>query len=155
MTDLERQKYPDDVRRLKDEMDMHAVVKNRGWVVVSLQDGRPLNHTAYPDWKDAAKARQRRVDEHSWMILQIQPDGMPYREAQAVLNYERTLHKAGYRSPGPDWEAGPLASSMPRTPQDQFRMIQQLASGKPLDGGREHSNLPNGLVPKAFRRKGS
>jgi hypothetical protein len=141
--------YPDDVKRLKDEMDFHATIGNHGWVVCSMADGRPLNHTAYPEWTDAARARSKRVDEHTWMILEIQPDGMPLNEAQAVLKYERTLHDAGYRSPSPDWEAGPLASSMPRTKFDQNRMIHQLSTGKKIVEG---TNLPNGLVPRAYRK---
>lgn len=142
MTDLEREKWPDDVRRVRDEMTMHAVAKSRGWAVFSMADGTPLTHDAYDTWNDAVKAA--RWNRDNYMFLEIQPDGMTYREAEAVLKYARTMSKMGFRIPSPDWDAGPMISSMPHQPHDRRRMIRQLISGTPLypEGS---SNLPSVL----------
>jgi hypothetical protein len=133
--------WPDDVRRVKDAMDLHAVAGSYGFAVIALADGKPLDNTAYPSWKDAVKAAK--WDRDNYMYLEIQPDGMSYEEAEAVLNYARTIHKLGYRIPSPDWDAGPLASSMPMHPRDRRRMARQLASGRPLyPHETPYSNLP-------------
>ena len=134
----ERERWPDDVKRAKDEMDYHATVGNHGWCVLALADGKPLDHIAYETWSDAVKAAK--WDRDRYIFVQIQPDGATYKETAAFLKYARTLYDMGYRIPSPDWEAGPLASSMPYNPLDRFRMAKQLASGTPIPG--IHSNLP-------------
>jgi hypothetical protein len=139
MTDIERTKWPDDVKRVKDEMDMHAVAGSYGYVVIALADGKPLDHAAYPTWGEAVRAAK--WDRDNYMFLEIQPDGMPYREAQAVLKYARTIHQLGHRIPSPEWAAGPLVASMPDKPWDRKRMMKQLKSGKPLDP-IGYSNFP-------------
>lgn len=134
--------WPDDVKRVKDEMDMHAVAGASGFAVLALADGRPLDHTAYPSWSEAVKAAKH--DRDRYMFLEIQPDGMPYREADAALKYARIIHSMGHRIPSPDWQAGPMASSMPHQPRDRALMARQLASGKPLlPAGFAMSNLPS------------
>ena len=136
------EQWPDEVKRVKDEMDMHAVAGSRGWVAIKLADGTPLDHTAYPAWADAVKAAK--WDRDNYVFLEIQPDGMPYREAQAVLEYARVMHKVGYRIPSPDWEAGPMVSSMPMRRHDRRRMLKQLRAGKPLyPDDIPYGNLPN------------
>lgn len=141
----ERDRYPDDVKRVKDEMDYHAVMGHSGWIVLALADGTPLDHVPYETWSDACKAAG--WDRDRYIFCEIQPDGCGYREAQAILKYARTLYDRGFRIPSPDWDAGPLASSMPRTQYDRNRMGRQLISGRALypEGS---SNLPS------LRKKG-
>lgn len=140
----EREKWPDDVKRVKDVMDLHAVLGNAGWVVIALADGSPLDYIAYETWSDAVRAAK--WDRDHYIFLEIQPDGTSYNEAAAVLRYARALYDGGYRIPSPDWEAGPMASSMPRTLHDQNRMKRQLISGVPL--------YPEGStnLPPAYRK---
>lgn len=122
---------PDCVKRVKDEMDLHALAGDHGWAVFALADGKPLDHVAYPTWSAAVRAAKG--DRDNCMFVEIPPDGFPsYRHAAAPLHYARTLSRAGYRIPSPDWHAGPLASSMPLQPRDRRLMARQLASGRPL-----------------------
>lgn len=131
----------DAAKRVADEMTMHAVAGSFGWAVFALADGRPLDHVAYESWRDAVKAAK--WDRDNYMFLEIKPDGMPEREAAAVLSYARLIHDLGHRIPGPDWDAGPLASSMPHQPRDRALMAKQLAAGRPLlPAGFAMSNLP-------------
>lgn len=133
--------WPDPVKRIKDEMDMHAILKQQGFVVISLQDGKPLDHAAYPTWSDAVKAA--RWDRDHYIYLEIQPDGMTYQEASAVLDYARKLYAGGYRIPSPEWKDH-MASTMPLNPVDRKRMVKQLISGKPLiPSDIPYGNLPN------------
>jgi hypothetical protein len=133
--------WPDPVKRIKDEMDYHAVMHERGFVAIKLEDGSPLDHTAYPTWNDAVKAAK--WDRDSYVFLEIQPDGMPYNEAAAVLDYARKLYAGGYRIPSPEWD-NHQASAMPRTAFDRKRAARQLITGKPLyPPGVPYSNLPN------------
>lgn len=132
----------DAAKRVSEEMTMHAVAGAYGWAAFALADGAPLDHTAYPTWSDAVKAAK--WDRDNYMFLEIQPGGMPEREGAAVLTYARFIHDLGHRIPGPDWEAGPLASSMPHQPRDRALMARQLARGKPLvPEGFALSNLPS------------
>lgn len=146
---------PDCAKRIKDELDMHAVAGARGWAVFALADGTPLDHTAYDSWNAAVRAA--RWDRDNYAFVEIMPDGCPsYRAAAAILHYARTLSRGGYRIPSPDWDAGPLAASMPAQPHDRRRMARQLISGKPLlPEGFAMSNLPAERgIPAAFLRKG-
>lgn len=149
MTLTERDTWPDDVRRVKDEMDMHAVAGARGWVAFHLADGRPLDHTAYPVRILAVKAAK--WDRDNYMYAEIQPDGMPYREASAVLKYARSLHEAGWRIPDPEFD---YDASMPRTAADRKRMARQLVSGKPLSPQHITTNLPSegARIPVPYRK---
>jgi len=148
----EDQALEDAARRVKAEADMHALAGARGWFVVALADGRPLDHTAYETWGDAVRAA--RWDRDRYLFLEIQPGGMPEaREAEAVLKWGRFCHDQGYRIPSPDWDAGPLASSMPLRPADRRLMARQLASGRALlPEGLAMSNLPSER-PQPVRRQ--
>jgi hypothetical protein len=130
-------------KRIQDEMNLHAVAGSRGFAVFALADGRPMDHVAYETWRDAVRAAKWNRDRY--IFLEIQPDGMPnVREAIAALTYARIIHDLGHRIPSPDWEAGPLAASMPHQPRDRAVMARQLASGKPLlPAGFAMSNLPS------------
>lgn len=150
MTDLERLKWPDPVLRVKDTMDLHAVAGGHGYVVFSLQDGRPLSPFAFPSRALARREAEKSTSDHL-LILEIQPDGMPYREANAVLQYERTLVSAGIRTPDVfETEENSGLLSMPRTRHDRRRMAAQLRKGKP----ELPANVPYGNLPY-FLRKGN
>lgn len=136
--------WPDDVKRVKDEMDFHATMHHFGYAVFSLQDGRPITHDAYPSRADARRIAEKHTLDHL-MILEISPDGMPYNEASACFKYERTLVNMGVRSPDTlETEANSGALSMPRNRHDRRRMAAQLKSGKPLYPAYiPYGNLPN------------
>lgn len=131
------QAYSDDVKRVKDEMDMHAVAGSHGWVAFHLSDGRPANHTAYERRQDAVLAM--RWDRDNFMYVEIQPGGMELKEAEAVLAYARLISKMGFRIPDPEFD---YDATMPYQPWDRARMARQLVSGKPLDPFG-YTNLPS------------
>lgn len=144
----ERDRWPDPVRRVKDEMDMHAVVMqsggDRGYAVFSMQDGRPLTHDLYPS---RARARQsaEKLTTDFLLILEASPDGMPYQEADGVLRYERMLNNMGVISPDIlETEENSGLLSMPRNRHDRRRMARQLITGRPLyHESTSYGNLPN------------
>jgi len=131
--DLERLKWPDPVLRIKDEMDLHAVAGGKGYCAFNLQTGKPMSRgNTFPSRAAARRNAEKRTMDHI-LILEVQPDGMPYHEADAVLRYERTLIAAGVRTPDQfETEENSGMLSMPRTKLDRSRMIKQLVSGKPL-----------------------
>lgn len=141
------QQWPDDVKRVCDAMNLHAVAGSFGWVAFSMADGKPLDNTAYPAWNDAVRAAK--WDRDNYMFLEIQPDGMQPREAQAVLTYARTLSKAGFRIPSPDADMG-QAMSMPLQKHDRKTMIRQLIRGTPI----YPENVPYSNLPQHRPRKG-
>ena len=140
--------YPDPVKRVADEMNMHAAAhvmgEPMGYAVFSMQDGRPLTHDLYPSRAAARKAGER-ITQDFLLIIEAQPDGMPLREADAVLKYERTLNAAGFRSPDAlETEDNSGLLSMPRNRHDRRRMAKQLLSGRPLyHESVSYGNLPN------------
>lgn len=140
----ERDKWPDPVRRIKDEMDFHAITGSRGYAVFSMQDGRPLTHDTYPSRREARRAGEKQTSDFL-LILECQPDGMPYNEADAVLRYERTLNNMGVRTPDSlESEENSGLLSMPLNRHDRRRMAAQLKSGKPLYPDYvSYGNLPN------------
>jgi hypothetical protein len=143
-----REKWPDPVLRIADEMGMHALAimagGERGYAVFSMQDGRPLTHDLYPS---RARARQagEKLTADFLLILEAQPDGMPFNEAAAVLHYERQLNNAGMRTPDSlETEENSGVLSMPRNRHDRRRMAKQLITGKPLyHESVSYGNLPN------------
>jgi hypothetical protein len=149
MTDLERLKWPDPVLRVKDCMDLHAVAGGRGYVAFSLQTGVPMSPFSFPSRGLARKEAEKATMDHL-LILEIQPDGMPYKEAAAVLQYERTLISQGVRTPDVfETEENSGMLSMPRTRHDRRRMAAQLRKGKPeVPANVAYGNLPY------FLRKG-
>jgi hypothetical protein len=116
----------------------------RGYAVFSMQDGRPLTHDLYPS---RARARQagEKLTADFLLILEAQPDGMPFNEAAAVLHYERQLNNAGMRTPDSlETEENSGVLSMPRNRHDRRRMAKQLITGKPLyHESVSYGNLPN------------
>lgn len=117
--------YSDDARRIADEMTLHAIAGSKGcWAVFRLSDGRPVDHVAYPTRKRAV--RHMRWDRDNFLYLEIQPDGMHPKAAQAFLNYARFLHDQGWRLPDPDFD---YDASMPTFGWDQQRNMKHLISG--------------------------
>lgn len=117
--------WPDEVKRLKYAMDTHAVAGSRGWVAFRLADGTsPDNHTVYETRVEAV--RHQNWDRDNMIYLEIIPGGMPYGEAEAVLQFARALHNAGFRIPSPDYDFDP---TMPYQTSDRKKKIAHLASG--------------------------
>lgn len=122
--------YTDDARRMADAMNLHAVAGSRGWAIFALADGRSPDNTAYEDLGDAHRAM--RWDRDNYLYLQIPADGVSDpAEMQAVLDYARALHKAGYRLPDPrDFNAPDRGFPVHQPPvmrTDWARQIRQLA----------------------------
>jgi hypothetical protein len=96
---LSKRPYTDDARRMADTMNLHAVVKAKGWAVFALADGTSDN-TAYETIGEAYMAK--RWDRDNFLYLQIPAGGVnDPAEMQGCLDYARALHKAGYRLPDP------------------------------------------------------
>jgi hypothetical protein len=148
VTDLERAKWPDPVLRVKDAMDLHAVTHIPGdplhYAVFSMQDGRPITMDLYPS-RARGRIAAEKLTTDLLLILQISPDGMPYREADAVLRYERQLNNMGVQSPDVlETEENSGILSMPRNRHDRRRMAKQLITGRPLyHESVSYGNLPN------------
>ena len=133
--------WPDPVKRIKDEMDMHAILGQRGFVAIALEDGKPLDHACYPTWSDAVKVAK--WDRDRYMFPEVQPDGMTHEEAASVLDFARKLYAGGYRIPNPEW-TDHQATAMPLNPYDRKRMARQLITGRPiLPADVPYGNLPN------------
>jgi hypothetical protein len=149
----ERDNYPDPVLRVKDAMDLHAIAMSEGataggYAVFSLQTGVPITNDLYPSRGDARRMAEKRTTD-ALLILEAQPDGMPFREAEAVLKYERVLYSTGHRTPDSlETEQNSGLMSMPRTKSDRRRMVKQLVSGRPITPDGPYGNLPH------FLRKG-
>jgi hypothetical protein len=121
--------YTDDARRMADTMNLHAVVKSRGWAVFALADGKSDN-VAYETRDDAV--RSTRWDRDNYLYLQIPAGGVnDPAEMQACLDYARALHKAGYRLPDPrDFHAPDRNFPVHQPPlmrADWARQIRELA----------------------------
>lgn len=116
----------DAARRIADEMTLHALAGKAGyWCAFRLADGQPVDRgTCYERRTDAVKAAK--WDRDTTIYLEVQPVGMDPREAQACLNFARSLHDAGFRIPAPDFEYSP---SMPLLVADRVKTIRHLASG--------------------------
>jgi hypothetical protein len=146
----ERDLWPDPVKRVKDEMDFHAVARmagdgeQGGYAVFSMQDGRPITHDVYPSRREARRMAEKKTTDFL-LILEISPDGMPYNEANAVLCYERALNNMGVQSPDAlESEENSGILSMPRNRHDRRAMAAQLKSGKPLYPNHvTYGNLPS------------
>jgi hypothetical protein len=118
-------KWPDDVKRIKHAMDTHAVAKSVGWVAFRLADGTsPDSNTVYERRVDCVK--HQGWDRDNVIYLDIQPDGMSFGEAEAVLSFARSLHDAGFRIPNPEFDFDPV---MPHQTADRRKKIAHLASG--------------------------
>jgi hypothetical protein len=114
----------DAAKRISDEMTMHALAHAEGWVCFRLSDGTPLDHAVYARRIEAVKAAGWDCDR--FIYLEVQPDAMTPRNADAVLAYARALHDAGFRIPSPEFEYDP---TMPLMRHDRIASIRHLASG--------------------------
>lgn len=120
---------PDELKRIQDEMNMHAVSGASGYAVFAIADGVPMDHTPYETYRDALKAM--RWNRERYFVIEIQPDGMNAREAAAVLGYARFCHSLGGWVPAPD-EADlmPAPGTIPAFSRDRRLMARQLATGR-------------------------
>jgi hypothetical protein len=117
-------KISDEAKRVASEMTMHAVNGNAGcWASFKLSDGTS-DHEAYPDRILAVKVNK--WDRDNYMYLEITPDGMQPKQAQALLEYYREFHDAGWRLPSPDFDYDP---TMPMFDWDKKKTIAHLTSG--------------------------
>jgi hypothetical protein len=86
-------------KRMADVMNMHAVLKQRGWAAFALADGRSDN-VPYETRDDAV--RHHKWDRDNYLYLEIPRGGVnDPLEMAGCLHYARTLHKMGYRLPDP------------------------------------------------------
>jgi hypothetical protein len=90
---------------MADTMNLHAVLKSRGWAVFALADGRSDN-VAYETYDDALRSTKWNRDR--FLYLQIPAGGVnDPAEMQGCLDYARTLQDMGARLPDPrDLHAG-------------------------------------------------
>lgn len=117
--------YSDDAKRISDEMTMHSIAgMKQHWAAFRLSDGTPRDHTAYVTRIEAVMAQ--RWDRDETIYLEITPDGMTPKEAQAYLNWARFLHDHGMRLPDPtfDYDGG-----MPAFAHDKRAMARHLIKG--------------------------
>lgn len=116
----------DDAKRIADAMTLHSIAGNAGrWASFRMSDGREVHaHTAYATRREAV--RFANWDRDTTVYLEIAPDGMQPKEAQAFLNFARFLHSQGWRLPDPDFD---FDGGMPAFPWDQRAMARHLISG--------------------------
>lgn len=116
--------YSDEAKHISDEMTMHTVNGKAGhWASFKLADGTS-DHYPYPERVLAVKANK--WDRDNYVYLEITPDGMDPKAAQAVLNYARMLHDNGWRLPDPEFDYDP---TMPMFEWDKKKTINHLVSG--------------------------
>jgi hypothetical protein len=134
----------DAASRIKDAMGMHAVAGSFGWVAFALSDGTsPDGNTVYPSWASAVYAQ--RWNRDNFVYIEIQPGGMPVREAAAFLSYRRKLVAAGYRV-NPDNPNMGAFEVLPMQKRDRRAMASQLLAGRPMyPDGFVSSNDPSEL----------
>ncbi len=120
--------YTDDARRMADTMNLHAIVKSRGWAVFALADGRS-DQTAYETYDDAL--RSTRWNRDRYLYLEISAGGVnDPAQMQGCLDYARQLHAMGYRLPDPrDFHAPDRGFPVHQPPlmrTDWARQIREL-----------------------------
>lgn len=117
--------YSDAARRIADEMTMHTLAGSVGsWAAFALADGQPMGHVAFDTRIEAVTAC--RWDRDNFVYLQVSPDGMQPKEAEAFLAYARFLHDQGWRLPNPEFD---FDASMPTFAWDRAAMARHLISG--------------------------
>lgn len=118
-------KYSDDAKRMSDEMTMHSLAGMKGhWAAFRLSDGTPRDHAAYVTRKEAVMAQ--RWDRDETVYLEITPDGMTPKEAEAFLEWARFLHGQGWRLPDPEFD---YDGGMPAFSWDKRAMARHLVTG--------------------------
>lgn len=88
------------------------------WVAIRLSDGGS-DGVPYDMRADAVR---HQLHETQCCYVKVPPGGMTPKEADAFLEYNRTLYSAGFRMPDPEFNM-PL---MPLTARDQRRQIRAL-----------------------------
>lgn len=115
----------DAAKRIADAMTMHTLAGSAGcWAAFRMSDGVPVDNAAHPTRESAVKAAG--WDRDTTVYLEVQADGMPPEAAQACLNFQRSLHDAGFRLPDPSFA---FDISRPLFSWDRRAMIRHLASG--------------------------
>jgi hypothetical protein len=117
------EEHNDAAKRMSDAVNLAAVNGSSGkWMAFKLSDGS-TDHTVYD-------SRSSAVSHVSWpehnCFIQVDPNGMQLKEAEAVLGYWRQLHDAGgrFRDPGFHMPFQPLLKS------DQVNQIRILTRRK-------------------------
>lgn len=125
------QKYSDEAKRISEAMTLHTLAGSKGkWASFRLSDGHEVQRaTAYDTRIQAVLAA--RWDRDTTLYLQVTPDGMEPKEAEAFLKYARFLHSQGWRLPSPDFD---YDAGMPALAGDRYMKARHLISG-----GREYS----------------
>src|SRR5262249_33674055 len=122
--DVQVKQYSDDVKRLCDSINMHAIIGNAGrWAAYKIQDCSTDN-VAYPNRKEAVRMLWPNHDYY--LYLQIPPDGCQLDQAETYLRYNRFLYERGWRMPDPDDIDPDTIPTMPNTRQDVRRQIRLL-----------------------------
>lgn len=120
------EQYSDAAKRIADEMTMHTLAGEAGhWAAFRLSDGRARDHTAYSTRIEAVKAQ--RWDRDETVYLEITPDGMIPKEAEAYLTYARFLHNHGMRLPDPEFD---YDGGMPAFSWDKRANARHLIKGR-------------------------
>ena len=116
----------DEARRIADAMTLHAIAGQAGqWASFRMSDGREVQpHVAYATRIAAVKAAG--WDRDTTVYLEITPDGMEPKAAQAFLGYARFLHDRGWRLPDPEFD---YDGGMPELKSDRLLMARHLISG--------------------------
>jgi len=118
----------DEARRIADAMTLHTLAGQAGqWASFRMSDGREVQRgVAYATRVQAVRAAG--WDRDTTVYLEITPDGMEPKAAQAFLSYARFLHSRGWRLPSPDFD---FDGGMPAFSWDRAAMARQLIGGKP------------------------
>jgi hypothetical protein len=118
----------DEAKRIADAMTLHSIAGQAGrWASFRMSDGGEVQrHAAYASRIEAVRAA--RWDRDTTVYLEISPDGMEPKEAQAFLSYARFLHAQGWRLPDPEFD---YDGGMPAFAWDKRAMARQLVGGKP------------------------
>ena len=117
-----------EARRIADAMTLHSIAGNAGrWASFRMATGDEVHrHAAYGSRIEAV--RFAGWDRDTTVYLEISPDGMEPKEAQAFLCYARFLHAQGWRLPDPGFD---FDGGMPQFAWDKAAMARQLIGGKP------------------------
>lgn len=104
---------------MSDAVTLAAIAGGAGnWLAVKLQDGR-CDNTLYPS---RSEAQRHQLSPEHCTFIQVPPDGMQIRQADAVLDFWRQCHSAGFRAVDPRDDM----PSMPLTAPDARRQIRLL-----------------------------
>jgi hypothetical protein len=93
--------YSDAARRASDIVNLHLVVDPSGntgrWVAIRLSDGGS-DDTVYDCKCDAVR---NQLHEKQCVYVQIQPTGLPARDASILLNLYREMYDNNVKMPDP------------------------------------------------------